>query len=540
MATTLRTQRDGKTFRPCWYGEYRETDGRRKVINLNAPWRGTPPASGRLIDEGDGPFERSRQDAEKALAVFVEEARRKGRAETLTERLIESKTGRAVEYVRIDSLPKRWRNMPRKDKPTEAHLSICDNHFGGFIRFMGDRAPGKVHLFEVTAEDVLSYVEHLRATFSSATAQYKVRLLKNAFDRFMPPGTHNNFTAFVGQRGGAGAGVIHRKPFTPEELAALLESARSDSFMYPLIVTAAMTGMRRGDVCNLDWSAVDLPGGTLGAKTGKTGAEVFIPIFPLLRDVLEDAGPKRKGCVFPAAARMLAESPRTLSGRFKSIAAVALGGYSPEERPAPVPLVDMMAVAEGAVCANIPEGSRRNRMLDVLRRYADGQGVRTIEKEIGISRATISADLNAVESWTGKPFNRRGAGRHSKQSIGAAISRLTQTARGTGMKAASVYDWHALRTTWITLALSAGVPMELVRRVTGHATVDVVLKHYFRPDREAFRAALAGALPKVLTGGGRVRRLTPGEELSGLVAKLQAGTATKEDKTRLRLLAAKV
>ena len=41
----------------------------------------------------------------------------------------------------------------------------------------------------------------------------------------------------------------------------------------------------------------------------------------------------------------------------------------------------------------------------------------------------------------------------------------------------------------------------VVRRVTGHATVDVVLKHYFRPDREQFRAALAGALPDVLTGG---------------------------------------
>jgi len=43
--------------------------------------------------------------------------------------------------------------------------------------------------------------------------------------------------------------------------------------------------------------------------------------------------------------------------------------------------------------------------------------------------------------------------------------------------------------------------MELVRRVTGHATVEVVLKHYFRPDREQFRAALTDALPDVLTGG---------------------------------------
>ena len=66
---------------------------------------------------------------------------------------------------------------------------------------------------------------------------------------------------------------------------------------------------------------------------------------------------------------------------------------------------------------------------------------------------------------------------------------------------ASVKDFHSLRTTWITMALSAGVPMELVRRVTGHSTVNVVLKHYFRPGREVFRQALESALPQVITGG---------------------------------------
>ncbi|MDF7824132.1 tyrosine-type recombinase/integrase [Pontiellaceae bacterium B12227] len=66
---------------------------------------------------------------------------------------------------------------------------------------------------------------------------------------------------------------------------------------------------------------------------------------------------------------------------------------------------------------------------------------------------------------------------------------------------ATVKGFHSLRTTWITMALSAGVPMELVRRVTGHSTVEVVLKYYFRPDREAFRSALETAMPRLLTQG---------------------------------------
>jgi integrase len=77
---------------------------------------------------------------------------------------------------------------------------------------------------------------------------------------------------------------------------------------------------------------------------------------------------------------------------------------------------------------------------------------------------------------------------------------ITDTlAKTSGKRNASVKDFHSLRTTWITLALSAGVPMELVRRVTGHTTTDVVLKNYFRPGREDFRKAIEGAMPKMLT-----------------------------------------
>lgn len=77
---------------------------------------------------------------------------------------------------------------------------------------------------------------------------------------------------------------------------------------------------------------------------------------------------------------------------------------------------------------------------------------------------------------------------------GAKIARAVKRVKGVRM--ASVADFHSLRTTWITQALSAGVPMELVRRVTGHAGVDVVLKHYFRPGRDEFRAIVAGKMGK--------------------------------------------
>jgi hypothetical protein len=69
--------------------------------------------------------------------------------------------------------------------------------------------------------------------------------------------------------------------------------------------------------------------------------------------------------------------------------------------------------------------------------------------------------------------------------------------------------------------------------------VEIVLKHYFRSGRTEFKAALTGAMPAVLTGG-KPKRLKPADELAALSGKLAAGSATDEDKARLRKLAAAV
>jgi integrase len=116
--------------------------------------------------------------------------------------------------------------------------------------------------------------------------------------------------------------------------------------------------------------------------------------------------------------------------------------------------------------------------------------------------------------------NHHGLSWRFQKALKAAGIEGTQVERDDAMQKASVKDFHSLRTTWITMALSAGVPMELVRRVTGHSTVEVVLKHYFRPGREAFRTALETAMPKMLTGGTEERLDLPKEVLElGTVAR---------------------
>ena len=55
------------------------------------------------------------------------------------------------------------------------------------------------------------------------------------------------------------------------------------------------------------------------------------------------------------------------------------------------------------------------------------------------------------------------------------------------------------------MALTAGVPLELVQRVTGHKTTDVVLTHYFHPGREEFKQQLQAKMPQLLMNGAQSR-----------------------------------
>jgi integrase len=540
MSVTLRRQRNGNV-RPFWYGEYVRADGTRRVINLNVKWDGKLPRSGSLRDRGNAVFEATRVAAEAALEKYQDEARRKGRAEHLTERLIEEKTGAKVEYTRLADLGASWLALPRGGATlSDGHVVKCKAVFKRFLAFMAERRAKAVYCYQVTNEDVNAFSEVLRVAFSPGTYAAHFGILRPAFDRFLPPGARNPFRAgLAGKRGAKSAsGSVHRKPFTPDQLQALLDEARGDELMYPLITAAACTGMRRGDVCRLRWEDVDLAAGMLTVKTSKTGAQVEIPIFAPLRSVLDGRGEKGAGeYVFPEAVSMLKHNRHGLTWRFKKLAAKALNGNAPVTPLfAPTPETEQEGTA--AVMAAIPDGERRARMLDCLHRYCAGEKVCQIRDATGHSKSTVSTDLSAIEALTGKPFVRtRGADMHEK------IRLLTRVKRPVGKLSASLYDWHALRTTFVTLALSAGVPLELVRRVTGHGTVAVVLEHYFRPDREQFKAALTKALPAVLTGDKAPAPppVAPHvQELGALVQKLAANTATKKDRKRFQRLAARI
>ena len=162
----------------------------------------------------------------------------------------------------------------------------------------------------------------------------------------------------------------------------------------------------------------------------------------------------------------------------------------------------------------------------------DAPGTET--RATGRARSTVSTDLHGTEALSGIRFMATGA---AGEGMKSRVARLTRSENATGRaRRASILDWHALRVTWVTLALSAGVPMEVCRLVTGHKTVEIVLRHYFKPGREHLRAVLGDKLPSVLTGNGSPTppALSAGDKLGAFVAEL-----TPAERKRLVAMLAK-
>ena len=158
-----------------------------------------------------------------------------------------------------------------------------------------------------------------------------------------------------------------------------------------------------------------------------------------------------------------------------------------------------------------------------------------------VSKGSVSGYLNEIQTAIGCQIV-RGASRTGKceprlsttGNLKAGIADVgLQVDRKHGLRRASVRDFHSLRVTWVTLALTAGVPLELVQKVTGHKTTDIVLKHYFQPGQEAFRQALQSAMPKLLTNGQK----SPKDEMREILAGMKAKT-WKSNKARLEILIA--
>ena len=517
MPLELRIESNGDV-RPFWYGRFK-IEGKRLCQNLGVKVAGTPPASLSLMDKGDTDFECSRVAAQAKLEQIVEEARSKRDSSRLVEKLYEIKTGEQIRSVKLAELKEEWAHIGRRRELDDRYAGQCKSVLGRFVEF--------VHGQNHKADEIAHVTHKIARAFMDAEAERGVspktwndtlKLLRATFKYLLPAGAVNPFYNMVTKE----TDTVFRKPFTPEELKAILDAAKDDDFIRPIMVTGMCTAMRRGDCCLLKWKDVDLTRRFITVKTAKTGQTVSIPIFPLLLGELESLPSKGKDLVFPEQAAMYLENPDGITWRVKKVLALALGGIGPGGRPPAgdaLPKVpDDEARRRGReFIVGLPESEKKRRMLAVFDAYMDGKKTCEAMAAAGVSKGSVSGYLNEIEAAVECRIVR---GRPEGGSVTAALkgdSSLLRVKREDGERRASVRDFHSFRVTWVTLALTAGVPLELVQKVTGHKTTDIVLKHYFQPGREDFRQTLQSAMPKLLTNGHKTAK----EEMRELIDEVK-------------------
>jgi hypothetical protein len=256
-----------------------------------------------------------------------------------------------------------------------------------------------------------------------------------------------------------------------------------------------------------------------------------------LKDQAKKAGAKRDGYVFPEQARMYLENPDGITWRVKKILAVSLGVpvvEAGEMKALPEPSTEETRKRGEAFIAKLPEGEKRTRMAAVFRNYSEGNNIQAVMAAVNVSKGSVSGYLNEIEAAIGCRIVRGSSHANKGDSLkdGMKDAGLYQE-RKHGLRRASVRDFHSFRVTWVTLALTAGVPLELVQKVTGHKTTDIVLKHYFQPGREAFRSALNAAMPKLLMSGSEQ---VAAPLAIGPAKKTESGKPAKQDKAILAIL----
>ncbi len=510
-----------------WWYARAQIKGKLRLINLRVEIKGQRPE--RVTQTGDGDFERSRGRAMAEHDRIIGDMKTRQDAEELTQRLIQIRTGSRLESVQLEGLIQAWENLPRRRTLSAHRRNTVENILKRFVLFMRTCYPDVHDLFEITQDMTRAFMkaEEKRGVLA-ATWNSTLSLLRSVFRHFQPEA--EAYRKHLMLAPGKELESIHREPFKVEEVQAILHAVEDDDFMRPLIITALCTAMRKGDCCLLKWKDVDLKSGFIAVKTSKTGGRIEIPIMPILHAELSRIENTDTGYVFPQAAKLYLKNRSGLNARLKLILAKA--GFVDGD------LAEKIKKADKKLLPAFPLDETRQRGLDAIKTarvtkpkrvsmrrvfeaYMDGKTMPEISRDLHISKGSVSGYLNAVENMIGARVIRR-----SPLVVAPAVFRGSIHAmRDAGVvRKASVRGWHSFRTTWITLALSAGLPMELVRRVSGHTTTDVVLKHYFKPGREDFRKAIQAAMPKMLTAGGKTRD----EQIDEILAVSTQETAWKD------------
>lgn len=196
-------------------------------------------------------------------------------------------TGEEMQEFTLESWTAEWLRRKTRDS-SKATMARYNSHAEALLTWLGPERRKKP-MESVTAQDALRWRESLQdggrtgktvlSYIKDAGAVYRAAIREGLI-------SFNPFSALdVIDTGDS----QERKPFTGQEVAALIAAAPTEEWR-GLILVAAFTGLRLGDAARLSWASVDLEAKRITlvpSKTKRKKREVRIPIQPDLLTFFE-------------------------------------------------------------------------------------------------------------------------------------------------------------------------------------------------------------------------------------------------------------
>lgn len=154
---------------------------------------------------------------------------------------------------------------------------------------------GEKRLDQISVLDIAAYLNRLKAKLSPAAVNRYHAFLSSIFYRAI------DWEKFSGHNPACKVKKSQEdnkrlRYLSQEEMGALLKKAHPR--LFPALVCAMMTGMRKSELLGLDWENVDIERGFIYILKSKSGKKREIPISSKLRQVLLSLEPKKSGSVF--------------------------------------------------------------------------------------------------------------------------------------------------------------------------------------------------------------------------------------------------
>ena len=547
MGLYLTRRRDGK-YRRVWYAKISE-GGKLTGHRLKTPLKGRIPLDDTghfsLSLTGDPAFEKSKATALAELQTFLAKAREMLAEERNSpgyiEREVFRKTrGRKYEVVAIAELAERNAERTRyalsgnrmKDGNRRTVYDILKHFSEWCVNYSVSRRKPLKTLADITPEVVSKYyvvlvhgdTEKQKQGYSWESFRKHVFLLASVYRYFIPSESVNPFSKVfedeykgrVKRADGSyldKAAVPHEAP-TTEQVWQIWNYARLDErhpYLHRLSVIAACTGMRIGDCCLLTWDKIDMLHYRIVLKTAKTGKMISVPIFDYnsnasdyhvvfgeLRRELEAALAERGDSpyVIPTAAAIYGRDPDRIVKIGKGLFARALfSGVEPEDAQllddvSPKRPIDILHEIEEAPM----QLEKKNRLIRTYELRVQDKSYSQIASIMQGTKCGVSQDLAIIERLTGVKIR---PGGHKGQALRDMLSKTRQK-RLQGKLSACLYGWHSLRVFFVVTAIDAGLSPDVLKLITGHATVKMVL-HYYHPEE----TSAAEQMRRQLRRGGR-------------------------------------